>query len=132
MNRYMVMEAHADRDAILGERVRMQVLNIHASITAAFWHWPEDERRLHLIDLKTRTVYSWHEAQRLMCFEQLKRLDSGRGIGPNIGAYLQTCHLIDPSHVILAAGRELMAEYEPPPALIVPLGYVKSNSRLHK
>lgn len=129
MNRYLVLEAIADRDE-LGDVVRMQVLNIHASATGAYWHWQTDERRLHLIDLKTRIVYSWLDAGRLMCVEQLRRLDNGQTIGVNIGAFLQTANLITPNHQLTAAGRELLAEFKPAPALVVPLSYIQSKTKM--
>jgi hypothetical protein len=126
MNRWLVLEAFADNG-----QVRMQILNIHASATAAFWYWGRkgSEHRLFLFDLKTRRVHNWDAAHDLMVYEQLKRLQAGHKVAQEFRDYLIASQYISVLGAICPKGQALYDRIEPPPALRLVLNKVSSTTR---
>lgn len=129
MNRYLVLETFAE-----GQAVKMQVLDTHASVHGAYWHWhdPRADKRLKLVDLKSRIVYDWPEVFRLMCAENLLRLCKQMRITPQAQAVLLTLHYIDAMSTITQEGHTLLAQYYQPEPLMVQLGFIQSTSQLYK
>lgn len=132
MNRWLVIEAFADKDLKRGENVRMQVLNIHSSVTGAYWYWGRKghEHRLFLIDLRKMQTHNWDVAWLLMCYEQLSRIESGRRINADVQAVLITAGFITPSCAITDGGHELMAQFTNPPAQQITIGHIEKTNKL--
>ena len=132
MNRWLVLEAFADKDRKQDENVRMQVLNIHSSVSAAYWHWGQKghEHRLFLIDLRKHKTYNWDMAFTFMCYEQLLRLESDRRIETRVQSILISLDYIAPDLSFTNKGRELLAQLHTPKPLQVTLGHIQSTSKM--
>lgn len=133
MNRWLVLEAFADIDDGI-EQVKMQVLNIHSSVTGAYLHWERkgSEHRLHLLDLKLQKAYSWAIAYKLMVYENLMRVQNEQRIDTNVQGMLIAGGYITPDMKIDSKGHDLIQELTAPPVKTIEIGHIKTSSKLFK
>lgn len=129
MNRFVVMEAFIDE----GNLIQMQCINIHASISAAYWHYPLDTKdRLWVINAKRLTTHTWDEVFYLMCYEQLVRLYiEGKNIEHRCMDVLQAYSYVDKSYELTTSGQDLIKQLCPPEALTVLIGKIESTSKMN-
>jgi len=130
MLRYQVIEAFAD-----GDRVRIQPLNLHPTLTSAYWYYAPSMKqelasiRLQAIDLKRQVIFNWLQVEKLMMFECLKRLSNHKGIDFRHAQFLLGLGYIDVNQSLTTKGFELIAEIERP-TLAVQLGHIKSTGKM--
>lgn len=103
---YLAIEAYVDSD-----RVQMQLLNAHQSVSAAYWHYPPNFVRLFLIDLRKGTTHSWRECERMMFVEQLQRIQEGKRIELPIANALHAAGYMNAVGDVSDKGRDFLAEY---------------------
>jgi len=137
MNRWLVLEAFIDNEITAigrNQQIKMQILNIHASVTGAYVYWGKKghEHRLFLFDLKARKVYTWAIAFKLMIFENLLLIEKDRRIDSDIQGILIAGGYITPDMKIAQKGRDLIDELIPPPVKTIEIGHIKTSSKLFK
>jgi hypothetical protein len=123
--RYLAIEAYVDSD-----RVQMQLLNAHQSVSAAYWHYPPNFTRLFLIDLRRGSTHSWRECERMMFVEQLQRVQEGKRLEMPIVHALSAAGYIGANGDISDKGRDFLAEYARENLSLV-LPYMHSTSTLN-
>lgn len=123
--RFLAIEAYVDSD-----RVQMQLLNAHQSVSAAYWHYPPHPTRLFLIDLSKGTTHSWQECEIMMYAEQLERVSEDKQITPVIRQALHAADYIGSDGGITNKGREFLAQYHKKPLSII-VAHIASQSKLH-
>lgn len=104
--RFLAIEAYVDSD-----RVQMQLLNAHQSVSAAYWHYPANFVRLFLIDLRKGTTHSWRDCERMMFVEQLQRVQEGKRLEMPIVNALHAAGYINGGGDVSDKGRDFLAQY---------------------
>ena len=123
--RYTVLETYAENS-----HVHIQYLGNFQSASAAYWHFPPDfSSRLRLIDFERSHVHDWFYCQRLMCYEQLLRIQKEQRTDPNIMQCLVALGYVE-YEVITVKGHELIAEFTRP-VIRLELGHIKNENKLH-